>query len=571
MGNARTEATKQRRERKHARKAKNTSLEPPGDRKRSSYPTRHITRQQRIRDPGGDFTLQRDLPIIPRVSPTGIPRSERFSLVTYEQWGQLNDINHRLSGFPTGKSPIVSESFPHSNKKPNYVLQSMESWSEQPKGGFVRDGKPSPIIPLQGASSTMHALSSQVEVSGGMPLTEDGSHSPSGPSFGRRKVPGVVKPKKRHKKNNKVDTRNNDPTRTSTCEQLLGKRGEGRVVGMLEEGFPSVLESSNAVVEWYVTFLLTTRNYLMSGRILRLAGSDGDSTSVSNTVSEPGSRERPLGLDAKLSSTCEMISSGLRALDTAKHPTSPNKALLHSNNTNQQASPVRGGTSRTLVLPVPQPTEEYLLQTNQPTQELDHPRDVLLVLDLNGTLLHRRYRSRSQNFVARPHTEEFLQYLLGKFSVMIWSSATPASVSSMCRRLFTEEQRGILVAEWGRDKLGLTPEQYRQKIQVYKQLEKVWDSDVIAASHPGYDTGGRWNQTNTILLDDSALKASAQPYNHISVPEFKGGRESEDRRSVFNQVMGYLEAIVLQQDVSSYIRKDPFRVAEGWDTRRPRG
>jgi hypothetical protein len=148
---------------------------------------------------------------------------------------------------------------------------------------------------------------------------------------------------------------------------------------------------------------------------------------------------------------------------------------------------------------------------------------------------------------------------------MIWSSATPASVTAICRKLFSEEQRGLLVAEWARDKLGLTSEQYNHKVQVYKQLEKVWDSDIIAASHPGYSVGGRWDQTNTILLDDSALKASAQPHNHISVPEFKGGRESEDGRSIFNQVRGYLEAIVLQQDVSSYIRKDPFKVDNRWN------
>jgi hypothetical protein len=174
-------------------------------------------------------------------------------------------------------------------------------------------------------------------------------------------------------------------------------------------------------------------------------------------------------------------------------------------------------------------------------------------------------RSKSQNFIARPHTGEFLQYLLSKFSVMIWSSATPASVTAMCRNLFSEEQRRLLVAEWGRDKLGLTSEQYNQKVQVYKQLEKVWDSDVIAASHPGYGVGGRWDQTNTILLDDSALKASAQPYNHIPVPEFRGGREPDDGRSIFNQIREYLEVITFQQDVSSYIQKDPFKVADGWN------
>jgi hypothetical protein len=231
----------------------------------------------------------------------------------------------------------------------------------------------------------------------------------------------------------------------------------------------------------------------------------------------------------------------------------------------RRTSPVRNRASRIPTPPAPQPTEAYLFQANQPAQELCQPHDILIILDLNGTLLHRVDRSRSQKFVARPHTGEFLQYLLSKFSVMIWSSATPASVTAMCRKLLSEEQRGLLVAEWGRDKLGLTPEQYNHKVQVYKQLEKVWDSDAIATSHPRYSMGGRWDQTNTVLLDDSALKASAQPHNHISVPEFRGGREPGDGRSIFNQIREYLEVITLQQDVSSYIRKDPFKVADGWN------
>ncbi|KAH0537848.1 hypothetical protein FGG08_005461 [Glutinoglossum americanum] len=267
-------------------------------------------------------------------------------------------------------------------------------------------------------------------------------------------------------------------------------------------------------------------------------------------------------------SPARLAESGLRTGDVAEYPIHKNQPHLRSDNVKRPASPAKNKAS---TIPAPQPTEAYLLQANQPTLELHRPRDILLILDLNGTLLHRMNRSKSQHFVARPHTREFLQHLLSRFSVMIWSSATPTSVTAMCRKLFSKEQRGLLVAEWARDKLGLTPQQYNQKVQVYKQLERVWDSDAIATSHPQHSAGGRWDQTNTILLDDSALKASAQPYNHISVPEFKGVRESESEKSVFNQVVGYLEAITLQRDVSSFIRKDPFEVADGWNAVDPSG
>ncbi|KAI9786878.1 MAG: hypothetical protein M1839_005109 [Geoglossum umbratile] len=264
-------------------------------------------------------------------------------------------------------------------------------------------------------------------------------------------------------------------------------------------------------------------------------------------------------------SPARLIRPEPQAIGTTEGPTVPNRRSTRSDDTKRNASPVGNEASKPLArpspVPVPQPTEAYLLQASQPPKRLNRPRNMLLILDLNGTLLYRKNRSKPHNIVTRPHTGEFLQYLLSKFSVMIWSSATPASVAVMCGKLFSTEQRRLLVAEWGRDKLGLTPEQYSQKVQVYKQLGSVWDSDV-AASHPEYSTGGRWDQSNTVLLDDSALKASAQPYNHISVPEFIGDREPEDRRSAFNQVMGYLEAITLQQDVSSYIRRVPFSVAK---------
>ncbi|KAI9768443.1 MAG: hypothetical protein M1840_004852 [Geoglossum simile] len=270
--------------------------------------------------------------------------------------------------------------------------------------------------------------------------------------------------------------------------------------------------------------------------------------------------------DRPLSSPARLTQSASHAVDDTEQPRVPS---LRSGNSKKKAAPLEKMTPKPAAhlraLPAPQPTEAYLVQASRPTQELSRPRSILLVLDLNGTLLYRKGRSRPHNIIARPHVGEFLQYLLSKFSVMIWSSATPASVAAMCSKLFSAEQRRLLVAEWGRDKLGLTPEQYFQKVQVYKQLGAVWDSDV-AASHPEYNTGGRWDQSNTILLDDTALKANAQPFNHISVPEFIGNREPGDGRSMFNQVIRYLEVIILQRDVSSYIQKAPFRVAKEWDT-----
>lgn len=127
----------------------------------------------------------------------------------------------------------------------------------------------------------------------------------------------------------------------------------------------------------------------------------------------------------------------------------------------------------------------------------------LLILDLNGTLLHRAtqlgqpiHRTRqlpedvgSAGPVAavekhdtpptrpsnrplprlravhpRPYMAAFRSYLFAPetrnwLDVMIWSSAQPHSVNDMVKKTFGEDQHK-LVAIWARDTLGLTDEHY---------------------------------------------------------------------------------------------------------------
>lgn len=227
----------------------------------------------------------------------------------------------------------------------------------------------------------------------------------------------------------------------------------------------------------------------------------------------------------------------------------------------------RYNTRATLKLATPVPTQTYLAQSARPPEALDCPQPQLIVLDLNGTLIHRPDRRKGPNsFITRPFVDAFLQYLLDNFTVMVWSSATPYSVKKMCGRLFDPAQRSRLVAEWGRDTLGLTPEQYREKVQVYKQLASVWSAPVIRASHPDYtiDKDGLWDQSNTILVDDSVIKASSEPYNLVQIPEFEA-LPDQMKSDVLRQVVGYLEEIRYQKDVSAFVRQKPFRVDGGWD------
>ncbi|KAK5676917.1 hypothetical protein LTS10_010681 [Elasticomyces elasticus] len=202
----------------------------------------------------------------------------------------------------------------------------------------------------------------------------------------------------------------------------------------------------------------------------------------------------------------------------------------------------------------PEPTRSYLKQAEQTpgVRPNTEPRPLLVILDLNGTLLHRKNRKTS--FTARPHVSEFLWYLMENHKVMIWSSARPENVQSIVKEIFMPKQLAKLIAVWGRERLQLSPEQYNMRVQVYKQLSWVWRDDEIANS--GIDGVG-WAQDNTVLIDDSLEKAASEPCNLIKIDEFEGKPEQLET-DVLGQVVDYLEVLKCARDVSSAIRNAPY-------------
>jgi hypothetical protein len=129
----------------------------------------------------------------------------------------------------------------------------------------------------------------------------------------------------------------------------------------------------------------------------------------------------------------------------------------------------------------------------------------------------------------------------------------------MCNDLFRDGSRNYVAAEWGRDRLGLSQRDYNEKVQVYKRLEQVWSDEGIAAKHPYKEHGWIWDQSNTVLIDDSVLKAASEPDNLVLLPEFKGNVQAEDG-SVLKKLIDYLELLKFQKNVSSYIHANPFHV-----------
>jgi hypothetical protein len=211
--------------------------------------------------------------------------------------------------------------------------------------------------------------------------------------------------------------------------------------------------------------------------------------------------------------------------------------------------------------PPPIPSATYLSLATTTPRRVVTPQCLLLVLDLNGTLLSRTRGT----YQPRPCLENFLDYCIENHTVLIWTSAQPHNVTPICEQLFTPEQHRKLFGVWARDTLDLTPNEFKHKVQSYKRLDRIWSNPTYALNHPLVKQGFRWSQRNTLLIDDSILKASAQPYNHIEVPEFlPQNAEAKSHQSVLSQVTAYLEEVRMWDNVSSFVRERRFQINQGW-------
>jgi len=235
--------------------------------------------------------------------------------------------------------------------------------------------------------------------------------------------------------------------------------------------------------------------------------------------------------------------------------------------------------------PPPAPTPSYLSLAQIPSTHLGDPATSpkLLILDLNGTLVHRSphgVRAKMNGPISRdlagkplprlrpvhprPYMSAFRSYLFAPetkrwLDVMVWSSAQPHSVADMVDRCFLEKKEE-LIAVWARDTLGLSENHYNRKVQTVKDLAKPWSllpsllTPLPPSPHPSQASTPRSDRSpspeiesvpntlaatprvhsvlTTLLLDDSPKKAAMQPYNHICIGEYTAERRAKDLESL---------------------------------------
>lgn len=288
------------------------------------------------------------------------------------------------------------------------------------------------------------------------------------------------------------------------------------------------------------------------------------------TAGQPGSYRNALRPEApsqfsllQLRPPCSSVQRGHIAKSTSSIQDVFNFALANRQNSGRTAGALEPPQANKMMEPVasppaPSPTKLYLIQSCLPVLQCAAPKRLLAILDLNGTLVARLKKSHPCKFIARPGVYQLLDYLFQNHVVMVYSSAQPSNVSTMVKALFGTKRSQSMAAIWTREDLDLTPAQFASKVQVYKNLEKVWADESIQAT---CSNRSRWGQDNTVLVDDSHLKALSQPHNLIQVPEFITAKkkmtlsERQRERQIFASVQARLEELKWTQDVSRLIRR----------------
>ncbi|QDS76724.1 hypothetical protein FKW77_001100 [Venturia effusa] len=214
---------------------------------------------------------------------------------------------------------------------------------------------------------------------------------------------------------------------------------------------------------------------------------------------------------------------------------------------------------------VPQPSQQYLAASNVTALRFDIKLPLLVILDLNGCLVVRK----GAGIEPRENVKQFLHYLLHEHWVMVWSSAMSSNVQRILNTLLTKEEQAKLVAVWDRSHFDLTKEQYDSKIQLYKELSRVWESDYIQAKHPyaAIHPWAYWNFYNTVLIDDTHEKAKSEPFNHLHIPQLLPLKEVslQPGTTVLGQVAEYLDALRHSGNVANSIKNEPFKLNDHYN------
>ncbi|VVB01584.1 unnamed protein product [Arabis nemorensis] len=206
-------------------------------------------------------------------------------------------------------------------------------------------------------------------------------------------------------------------------------------------------------------------------------------------------------------------------------------------------------------------------------------RKKLLVLDLNGLLANivSSFPGCKADIVIgrraiykRPFYEEFLEFCFEKFEVGVWSSRTQYNVERITNFLLGDMKRKLLFC-WDMSYCATTTTgslENKHKSVVFKELNQLWekhDSELPWKK-------GEYNETNTVLLDDSPYKALLNPsYTAIFPHSYDHHNKSDASLGSNGDLRLHLEKLAEAENVQEFIKKNPFgqeaitEASESWE------
>jgi len=127
----------------------------------------------------------------------------------------------------------------------------------------------------------------------------------------------------------------------------------------------------------------------------------------------------------------------------------------------------------------------------------------LLVFDINKVLLHRQ--AKSSFFKIRPHAYAFIAGMSQRYTLAVWTSMTKKSAKPILADLFPPQHIPLLF-NWYQNRCHSIPNELVPdgKPLFLKELSRVWAEF------------SQFNESNTILLDDTSEKCARNP-PHTSI------------------------------------------------------
>lgn len=155
----------------------------------------------------------------------------------------------------------------------------------------------------------------------------------------------------------------------------------------------------------------------------------------------------------------------------------------------------------------------------------------------------------------RPHMREFIAWVHSKFEVGVWSSATARNTQNLVDYVWGEHRSKVAFV-WGQEKcsnVGVAPSATQARPMFLKELRRVWKLKK--------KTGlTRFNESNTLLIDDSPYKAIRNPEHTAIHPcGFTADHiETDDMLAENGSLRRYLEELSTAASIPDFVRENPW-------------